>query len=28
VNGNQSEAKVWKAIRTGLEEAGIKPASN
>lgn len=28
VNGNQSEAKVWKAIRTGLEEAGIKPGSN
>jgi len=28
VNGNQSEAKVWKAIRTGLEDAGIKPASN
>ena len=27
VNGNQSELNVWKAIRTGLEGAGIKPVS-
>ena len=25
VNGNQPEADVWKAIRAGLEGAGIKP---
>jgi adenylate kinase len=27
VNGNQSEAKVWKEIRAGMEGAGIKPAA-
>jgi len=25
VNGNQPEGDVWKAIRAGLEAAGIKP---
>jgi adenylate kinase len=28
VNGNQPEVDVWKAIRAGLEEAGIKPMAN
>ena len=27
VNGNQSEAKVWKEVRAGMESAGIKPAA-
>jgi adenylate kinase len=27
VNGNQPEADVWKAIRAGLEGAGIKPVA-
>jgi adenylate kinase len=25
VDGNKPEAEVWKAIRAGLDEAGIKP---
>jgi hypothetical protein len=27
VNGNLPEADVWKAIRAGLEGAGIKPVA-